>query len=164
MKAFSQFIAMHQSSKKIKLVCVGNFAYRGYKKKVLSLIKTLKLSDNIVFIENADDDELVRLIYHAKVMVIPALYETFGFMYVEGRIFSKPFIVADTEVAREITEGQCIYFKGQSPKDLAVKMTAAIARKDSTHNYRIADAFYEEYAARDLASFLKRCFDNATLL
>ena len=164
MKAFSQFIAMHQSSKKIKLVCVGNFAYRGYKRKVLSLIKTLKLSDNIVFIENADDDELVRLIYHAKVMVIPALYETFGFMYVEGRIFSKPFIVADTEVAREITEGQCIYFKGQSPKDLAVKMTAAIARKDSTHNYRIADVFYEEYAARDLASFLKRCFDNATLL
>ena len=163
MQAFSQFIAMQKSSKNIKLVCVGNFAYRRYKSKIINLIKTLKLSENIVFIENADDDELVRLIYHAKVMVIPALYETFGFMYVEGRIFSKPFIVADTEVAREITEGQCVYFKGQDPEDLAIKMMAAIAKKDLPHNYRIADVFYEEYAAQDLASFLKRCLDNVTL-
>ena len=82
-QAFYKFIAMHKSQKQIKLVCVGNFAYRKYKKKVLNLIKELKLSDNIIFIENADDDELVKLIYHAKVMVIPSLYETFGFMYVE---------------------------------------------------------------------------------
>ncbi len=163
MKAFSQFIAMRQSSKKIKLVCVGNFAYTGYKREVMNLIKTLKLSDKIIFIENADDDELVRLIYHAKVMVIPALYETFGFMYVEGRVFSKPFIVADTEVAREITEGQCIYFKGQDPKDLAAKMMAAITEKDLPHNYQIAGVFYEEYAARDLAFFLKKYLDRVTL-
>jgi len=42
-------------------------------------------------------------------------------------------------------------------------MMAAIAKKDLPHNYRIADVFYEEYAALDLASFLKRYLDNVTL-
>ena len=159
-QAFSQFIAMNKSQENIKLVCVGTFAYKKYKDTFFKLIETLGLSDKIIFIENADDDELVKLIYHAKAMVIPSLYETFGFMYVEGRLFNKPFIVADTEVAREVTEGQCIYFKGEDASDLASKMMMVITKDDFSLDYQIADAFYEEHSAKNLAKFFKRCFDN----
>jgi len=89
-------------------------------------------------------------------MVMPSLYETFGWFYVEGRLFNKPFIVADTEVAREITEGQCVYFNGNDASDLASKMIMATTRNDLSWNYQIADAFHEEHAAKNLANFFKR--------
>ena len=156
MLAFSQFISMHKSPENIKLVFVGNFAYQWYKNEVISLVENLGLSEKIIFIENVGDDELVELIYHAKVMVNPSLYETFGFMYVEGRVFNKPFIVADTAVAREVTEGQCIYFKGEDASDLASKMMMAVNKSNLSMDYQIADVFHEEHSAKNLANFFNK--------
>ena len=78
-------------------------------------------------------------------MVIPSLYETFGFMYVEGRVMEKPFIVADTEVAREVTESQCIYFDGLSSKDLASKLKEVkMNHEEQKIDYKISKTLISE--------------------
>ena len=159
-KAFSKFRNKNGMLKNIKLVCVGNFAYKKYKEEIVDLVESFGLNDQVIFIEKTSDAELVKLIYHSKAMVIPSLFETFGFMYVEGRVFNKPFIVADTEVAREVTEGQCIYFEGENPSDLAEKMILAVTGNDLSYNYKISDAFHEEHSARNLAEFFKKCLDS----
>ncbi|SVB62201.1 uncharacterized protein METZ01_LOCUS215055, partial [marine metagenome] len=130
-----------------------------YQREVLDLINSLKLSERIEFIEQPSDKELVKLIYHSRAMVIPSLYETFGFMYVEGRIMDKPFIVADTEVAREVTESQCIYFEGLNSKDLASKLKEVkISDKKQKMDYKISKTFYEESARQSLAEYFNSFF------
>ena len=148
-----------QESNECKLILAGKFYSDKYQREVLDLINSLKLSERIEFIEQPSDKELVKLIYHSRAMVIPSLYETFGFMYVEGRIMDKPFIVADTEVAREVTESQCIYFEGLNSKDLASKLKEVkINDKKQKMDYKISKTFYEESARQSLAEYFSSFF------
>ena len=161
--AFHSFINQHNEKKqelnRWKLILAGKFYSDQYQKEVFDLIKRLSLSDRIIFIEQPSDQELVKLIYHSSAMVIPSLYETFGFMYVEGRVMDKPFIVADTEVAREVTESQCIYFDGLSSKDLASKLKEVkINHEEQKIDYKISKTFYEESARELLAEYFNSFF------
>jgi len=159
-EAFSEYIKTYDSSKDIKLICVGNFVYKKYKEEIYLLIESLNISKRVIFLENVNDDELTKLIYFSKTMIIPSLYETFGYMYVEGRLFNKPFIVADTNVAKEITEDQCIYFSGNNPKDLSSKMNEVSLDKDNFINYNISKDFYQESSSKNLGKFFNDCIDN----
>ena len=161
--AFHSFINQHNEKKQElngwKLILAGKFYSDQYQKEVFDLIKSLNLSDRIIFIEQPSDQELVKLIYHSSAMVIPSLYETFGFMYVEGRVMGKPFIVADTEVAREVTESQCIYFDGLSSKDLASKLKEVkMNHEEQKIDYKISKTFYEESARELLAEYFNSFF------
>ncbi len=147
-----------------KLYCVGKFVSDDYKSEIYELIEELDLTNKVRFFEHPDDEELVELLYNSKALVIPSLYESFGFMYVEGRLFNKPFFVADNEVAREVTEGQCIYFKGLDPDDLAEKMYDNLQVNDSRkidwgEKYVISETFYEEYAEKELAKYFNGFFE-----
>jgi glycosyltransferase involved in cell wall biosynthesis len=145
------------------LYCVGKFVSDNYKNEIYELIEELALTSKIRFFEHPDDEELVQLLYNSKALVIPSLYETFGYMYTEGRLFNKPFFVADNEVAREVTEGQCIYFEGLDPDDLAEKMHENLQGKDTRKTdwekkYSISEFFFEEYAEKELAKYFNGFF------
>jgi glycosyltransferase involved in cell wall biosynthesis len=147
-----------------KLYCVGKFVSDDYKREINELIQELDLTSKVRFFEHPDDEELVELLYNSKALVIPSLYETFGFMYVEGRLFNKPFFVADNEVAREVTEGQCIYFKGLDSDDLAEKMYDNLQGEDCKNidwqkKYVISEIFFEEYAEKELAKYFNGFFN-----
>ena len=135
-----------------------------YENEIHQLIHKLNLEDRVDFIGQPTDEELVELIHHSEAMVIPSLYETFGFMYVEGRVFNKPLIVADTEVAKEVTEGQCLYFKGLEPEDLAQQLYESLHGWGADHGayekgYTISKNFHQEYAGKALAEYFNSFFE-----
>ena len=158
---FSEYKKKHES---FKLVCAGKFVSEEYKNEINALIGSLDLVNNVIFVDQPSDEELVSLIYHSNAIVIPSLYETFGFMYVEGRVFKKPLIVADTNVAKEVTESQCIYFRGLDKVDLTLKMEEVTNKKVLSTDYDISEKFYEEYSVQALAKYFESFFDISSVI
>ena len=160
LEGFSKYIDSKSGNKDLNLVCAGKFVSTAYQQEILMKIEQLNIQDKVIFLDQPDDAELVKLIHYSKGIVIPSLYETFGFMYVEGRLFDKPLIAADTDVAREITEGQCIYFKGRDSDDLALKIGESLVKNNNEYSYRISPLFYEENASKYLAEFFLNCYEK----
>ncbi len=87
------------------LVIVGKF--EGLKTRVKDFYKML--SDNIVFIERINDDELASLYSGAECLLFPSFYEGFGLPAIEALACGTVPIVSDMPVFREILCDACLF-------------------------------------------------------
>lgn len=82
-----------------KFVIVGN----GYMKEQLSgLVKTLGISQKVLFTGFIDDETLRKLQTCADVSVVPSLFEPFGIVALEAMAAKSPVVVSDTGGLGEI--------------------------------------------------------------
>jgi glycosyltransferase involved in cell wall biosynthesis len=80
-------------------------------------------AENIVFTGQISAEELYKLLYNAKALIQPSLYEGFGLPPLEALWLKTPVVLSDIPVFKEIYAGAPVtFFKTGDSVDLAEKM------------------------------------------
>ena len=93
-------------------------AYGWKQNSIYSLIKELRISDNVVFLGQISDDELVNEYRQAKALIFPSLYEGFGFPVIEAMKCGCPVIAAKNSAIPEAGGDCALYFDEKNVNDL----------------------------------------------
>ncbi|MEM2154083.1 MAG: glycosyltransferase family 4 protein [Nitrososphaeria archaeon] len=86
-----------------KLVIVGDGPSRGF---LESEVNRLGLLGRVIFTGFLPDDEMIKLLKSADVLVVPSVYEPFGIVALEGMAAGVPVIASDVDGLSEIIEHQ----------------------------------------------------------
>ena len=118
-----------------KFVIVGN----GYMKEQLSgLVKTLGISQKVLFTGFVDDETLRKLQTCADVSVVPSLFEPFGIVALEAMAAKSPVVVSDTgglsEIVDHDVDGAKVYTN--NPDSLAWGITKVLESEKYAENIR----------------------------
>lgn len=95
-----------QGFMKIKLAIVGMQGWLSQGDD--DLIKTLGLSDAVVFLGFITDSQLVLLYNKAKVFVFPSFYEGFGFPILEAMACGCPVVTSNTSSCQEVASNVAV--------------------------------------------------------
>jgi len=103
-KAFCRFVDKDRPrNSRYKLALVGDCdrnseSYR----KVMDIIDSFRLRDNIVITGYVEDNILYRLLQSSKIMIFPSLFEGFGIPLLEAFLLGVPVIAGDSSAIPEI--------------------------------------------------------------
>lgn len=86
------------------------------------LLNTIQNSQNIVFIENPDDQELADLYTYASFTVYVPLYEGFGIPVLESITYKKPIVLSDIAVFRELFDDIALFSSVENNDHLRAKL------------------------------------------
>ena len=89
------------------------------------------LENTIRFIGSVPQEKIGTLYEAADSMVYTTLCESFGFSIIEAKSFRLPILCSDIPINREIAKKSAIYFKPESPEELAEKIALFITEKPS---------------------------------
>jgi glycosyltransferase involved in cell wall biosynthesis len=109
----------------LKLVKVGAAGGREapFRDQSLAVVRSLGLEREVVFTERIEDDELVAYYSGARCLILPSLYEGFGFPPLEAMACGCPAIVSTAGALPEVTSGAAVTV---DPEDV-VALTRAMA-------------------------------------
>jgi glycosyltransferase involved in cell wall biosynthesis len=109
----------------LKFVKVGAAGGREapFREQTLAVVRGLGLERDVVFTERIGDDELVAYYSGARCLVLPSLYEGFGFPPLEAMACGCPAIVSTAGALPEVTGGAALTV---DPDDV-VALTQAMA-------------------------------------
>ena len=116
---FKDFVSKPKN-KEIKLVLVGKKDF--FFKNIEEVINKLDLLDNIIFIKNPNDEDLLSLYKHAVATVIPSFMEGFSLTAVEAMSAGCLVLVSDIEVHREICKDAAVFFDPNNTKEIPEKL------------------------------------------
>lgn len=113
----SAFNNFHDKS--VKLYIVGKKdAFKTYLEE-----RNLLLNENIIFTGYVDDNNLYNLIFNARALVQPSIYEGFGIPPLEALYLGVPVIISDILVFKEIYGSLPVsFFRCGDSNDLLEKM------------------------------------------
>ncbi len=74
----------------------------GYKKQLVSLVKTLDIEENVKFIGWKKDQELWNIYQNSDLFLFASTYENFGRPLLEAAYFGLPLVSTDVGVARDL--------------------------------------------------------------
>jgi len=97
--------------------------------KVKSLIKKLKISNNINLLGSMSNDAMKQYFNQAQVCVQPTRYEAFGFTIAEAMSCGIPIITTKVGAVPEIV-GDCGFYINDHPKILAEKIIYLLKNKE----------------------------------
>lgn len=92
--------AFDLTNKNVPLVVVGQDGLRAH--ELFREIEARGLSQNVIVIKDAGDDELVALYRHAQIFVFPSFSEGFGLPVLEAMASGVPVIVSNTTSLPEV--------------------------------------------------------------
>ncbi|MFA5421146.1 MAG: glycosyltransferase, partial [Patescibacteria group bacterium] len=96
---------------KYDLLCIGG---GNFKEEEVFYIDKLGLSDNVFYLENVCDYDLVYYYNCAEAFIYPSLYEGFGMPILESIACGTPVICSDIEIFREIGKDLPLFFKDKN--------------------------------------------------
>ncbi len=99
--------------REIKLVVTGGKFSRVFKDKAL------EFHQNILLTGYVSDDELAALYKNAKALILPSLYEGFGFPILEGLVMGCPVVSSNAASLPEVGGDVVTYFDPHDPAALA---------------------------------------------
>ena len=107
-----------------KLVIVGNMDnFKTGDTYIQSLIEKGVLGKNIIFTGRVSDEELIRIMRYALLLVQPSVYEGFGIPPLESMHLGTPVLLSDISVFKEIYKDFPVqYFRCGDVDDLTVKL------------------------------------------
>ncbi|KKU83084.1 hypothetical protein A2973_00515 [Candidatus Gottesmanbacteria bacterium RIFCSPLOWO2_01_FULL_49_10] len=157
LRAFNKFLQVPTSSNQVRLVLVGkdDFFYR----RIMEYVHNLNLDDNVIFFGQADDRQLANLYAHAIALVFPSLMEGFGLPALEALALGCPVIVSDIPVFHEILGDQATYFHPSDFKELAQKLSAAVAKRSAINQDKVS-RLLTRYSWSTLSSETLRVYVN----
>lgn len=120
-------------------IIIGNRLKDGYSLYLLHLIKKLNLTDNIIFLGNINEDNIINELYNCNVCVIPSFVETYCLAFAESMAVGVPTVVS---------------FAGAMP-ELAVNMKEAIFYSPLDYN-NAAYYIQELIENKELAEFISK--------
>ncbi|MGC9110158.1 MAG: glycosyltransferase family 4 protein [Caldimicrobium sp.] len=121
----------------LELWIVGIKDERVFKKEDYSFVDQ-KLKSFIKFLGFKEDKELVELYNQALCLVLPSLYETFGFPVVEAMACGCPVVISDIPAFREIAKEVALYINPHNPEEIAY------AIKEIIDNFQLRNGLVEK--------------------
>lgn len=117
---------------KLQFVLTGNIfdknensTFNEFQKK----ISIYKVQDYFNILGFLDYREVVNLIYHAKILLNPSLFEGWSTTVEEGKIFNKDMILSNLKVHKEQCKDDAVYFNPSDANDLSNKLIKLIKVK-----------------------------------
>lgn len=120
----------------LKLVLVGEEDPRY--PEVRERIAALGLRSSVLTPRVSDDTALAQWYKGARAVVVPSLYEGFGFVGLEALSFGVPVVASNTAALPEILNGAAIYFDPRDPHDMAWALARVL--RDAEERRRILAA------------------------
>lgn len=90
--------------------------------EVIETIRELDLSNSVVLTGHTPDEHVPGLYAHASMLVVPSLYEGFGFPVLEAMATGIPVICSDTSSLPEVAGNAAIFFPPEDQYALAHAM------------------------------------------
>lgn len=94
----------------------------------------------IHFFGDANDEQLVDLYSHARILVFPSFMEGFGLPNLEALVCNKLPVVSDIPVFKEIWNDTFIYFDPYNVKDISKKILKTLALSPAEYKLRVEQA------------------------
>ncbi|MEO1390970.1 MAG: glycosyltransferase family 1 protein [Cyanobacteria bacterium J06634_6] len=151
-QAFSALIQAGQVKPNSRLVLVGS---TGPETEALhSLVESLQLTTNVMFLSGLKDEELKWLYSQADLFIIPSSTEGFCLPLVEAMTFSCPAVCSDIPVFREVGDTRCRYFTlNENAKNNLVEAMAAELNNSRKREPYTETRFSREAIAHRLLHF-----------
>lgn len=121
---------------RLKLYLVGQADLK--QKKVREWLARINGEKNIIIKNNISDDELKQLYRGALAVVVPSLYEGFGFPLIEAMAAETPVIAARSSAIPEVAGEAALYFDPQSPSELKARMNDILDKEELRENLIVA--------------------------
>ncbi|WP_339813415.1 glycosyltransferase family 1 protein [uncultured Imperialibacter sp.] len=126
LEAFSILKIKHtEAFQKLKLAIVGQSAsgkYSDSTKQILSLIKSLNLTNDVVFCGYVADAELPIIYQNAKAVAFPSLHEGFGLPIIEAFASNVPVLTSNLCSMPEIAGGAALLIDPYEIDDISSKL------------------------------------------
>lgn len=156
-KGFEDIVALYQKYKAnlLPIYVIGPDSKE--KKKYGSLIKALKLQENILLLPYVSDSVLKRYILNCKKLVFPSRYEGFGFPVLEALKNRKQVVVCFNRATYEIIGDACAFYKAGDIDSLF----ALLNKMDNSRAIALIacrDNLSLEYSASNLQHVLNQAF------
>ena len=142
-------------AKNYQLLVVGNF-FDNFQldEATKQLINKAKESENIRFLSNVTNNELVKLYNESKLFVFPSFYEGFGFPVLEAIACGTPVITSNVSSLPEVGGDAVLYCNPNDIDDIAKKMEMvlkdeALQQKMIEKGLQRAKLFTWEKAAKE---------------
>ena len=128
LKAFAK---THKINKQFKIVCFGGGSFNKKEKK---LINDLSLSNKISQIVG-NDFLLGKYFSGATAIVIPSIYEGFGFPLLEAMRFKCPIFCSNIEVFKEVCGENAVFFNPHNEEDLIYQLENKLSDTTKLNNF-----------------------------
>ena len=129
-KNFEGFLRAYAASEKLRknvaLIAFGGGAFSSQEKE---LMRSLRLSPEMVIQKSGADRELYQLYGQALAFVCPSLYEGFGMPLLEAMAFSCPVVCSNTSSIPEVAGQAAVFFQPDDPE--SVKEVLELVCEDS---------------------------------
>lgn len=99
----------------------------GERERLQQLIDDRGLTDIVRLSPFLHDDDFVRVIVDADLIVFPSDFEGFGLPVVEGMTLGKPVVIGPEKATLEVASGHAVVMASWSPADLADAVEVAAA-------------------------------------
>lgn len=117
-----------QIRQRYKLVIAGSQSWSN--QQAQDLIDQANQSQPTIFqLTGLSDEEIVNLLFHSSLHILPSLYEGFGMPIVEAMTVDTPVIAADIPVLHESSGEAALYFDPHSSQDLAKQITIVLSNR-----------------------------------
>lgn len=103
----------------VELLKVGAPHFTPQRQRLRDLIHTLRLDGAVCFYDDVPDDDLPHFYNASSVLVMPSLYEGFGFPVIEAMACGTPALIANASSLPELGGEVAPRFDPYSPDDLA---------------------------------------------
>jgi len=148
----------------LQLVIVGKKGWQY--EKIFSAPEKFNVSDKVLFIEDASDEDLPALYKNAKVFILPSLYEGFGLPILEAMQNRCPVIASNVSSLPEAGGDAALYVDPNDTDDIKEKMEKLLEdenlRKELIEKgYEQVKKFSWEKSAREVLKVLEEVGKSA---
>lgn len=133
LNAFEQIL---KSNCTIQLLVIGKIGWKS--EEFINKLENSKiLQKNIMWIDNADDEELYWCYQHTKALIIASQDEGYGLPIIEAAHFVLPIICSDIQIFREVAGNNATYFKKMDVEDLKETILNWLQEENHPDSYNI---------------------------
>jgi len=169
LKAF-RILKSQNGFKDIKLVKVGRSGGLNdkFRKETILTIRELDLSNDVVFTDYVPEEDLPAYYSGAECLVLPSLYEGFGFTPLEAMACGCPVIVSNAASLPEIVGDAALLVEPKDTSSLAGCLQVVLADKDLrqqlvSKGIKRASLFSWENAARETLNVYENVAQSVSL-
>jgi len=122
--------------------------------ELLELIKKLKVSNQILHIENPSDNEIVALYSMCKVMIFPSYSEGFGWPIIEAQACGSPVITTNKAPMMDEVGGKAALYA--DPDDPSAFVNQFLKFKDQNFRNEVIELGYENAKRFDFDNTIRQ--------
>lgn len=152
--AFRALHILHSiSNERIAIVCTGDTGdsrRTDYFDSLKKEIRDLGIEDNVFFLGYISKPDQIQLLLHSVALIQPTLFEggPGGGATYDAIAFSKPAIISDIDINKEISDPLVTFFQVNNHADLADKMKTVLEQHKNSHWKLDVNKLEEETAQR----------------